>query len=43
MLPALSLFSEEIKKVIIHGGAYKFFMKDLNNTAYAFEPELVKQ
>ncbi len=35
---------QELKvKVIIHGGAYKFFMKDLNNTAYAFEPELVKQ
>ncbi len=30
-------------RVIIHGDAYKFFMKDLNNTAYAFQPDLVKK
>ncbi len=29
-------------KVIIHGDSYKFFMKDLNNTAYAYQPKLVK-
>ncbi len=28
-------------KVIIHGKAYKFFMKDLNNTAYAFDKKLL--
>jgi intracellular sulfur oxidation DsrE/DsrF family protein len=28
-------------RVIIHGDAYKFFMKDLNNTAYAYQPALV--
>jgi intracellular sulfur oxidation DsrE/DsrF family protein len=28
-------------RVIIHGDAYKFFMKDLNNTAYAYQEELV--
>jgi len=28
--------------VVVHGDAYKFFMKDLNNTAYAYDPKLVK-
>ncbi len=28
-------------RVVIHGDAYKFFMKDLNNTAYAYQPQLV--
>jgi len=28
-------------RVIIHGDSYKFFMKDLNNTAYAYQPDLV--
>jgi intracellular sulfur oxidation DsrE/DsrF family protein len=28
-------------RVIIHGDAYKFFMKDLNNTAYAYQPNLI--
>ena len=33
---------EELEvQVIIHGDAYKFFMKDLNNTAYAYQPKLV--
>ncbi len=30
-------------KVVIHGDAYKFFMKDLNNTAYAFDRKLVEK
>jgi hypothetical protein len=30
-------------KVVIHGDAYKFFMADLNNTAYAFDKSLVKK
>jgi len=30
-------------RVIIHGDAYKFFMKDLNNTAYAYQPNLVEK
>lgn len=29
-------------RVVVHGDAYKFFMEDLNNTAYAFQPILVK-
>jgi len=29
-------------KVVIHGDAYKFFMHDLNNTAYAFDKKLVE-
>ena len=28
-------------RVIVHGDAYKFFMKDLNHTAYAYQPKLV--
>jgi len=33
---------EELEvQVVIHGDAYKFFMKDLNNTAYAYQPNLV--
>ncbi len=33
---------EELEvRVIIHGDSYKFFMKDLNNTAYAYQPDLV--
>ncbi len=28
-------------RVIIHGDGYKFFMKDLNNTAYAYQPKLL--
>ena len=28
-------------RVIIHGDSYKFFMKDLNNTAYVYQPKLV--
>jgi len=28
-------------RVIIHGDAYKFFMKDLSHTAYAYQPKLV--
>lgn len=35
---------EELEvRVIIHGDAYKFFMKDLNNTAYAYQPKLVEK
>jgi len=35
---------EELKvRVVIHGDAYKFFMKDLNNTAYAYQPLLVEK
>ncbi len=35
---------EELEvQVIIHGDAYKFFMKDLNNTAYAYQPKLVEK
>jgi len=30
-------------KVVIHGDAYKFFMQDLNNTAYAFDKKLVEK
>ncbi len=34
---------EELKvRVVIHGDAYKFFMHDLNNTKYAYEPIIVK-
>lgn len=29
--------------VIVHGDSYKFFMKDLNNTAYAYQPKLVEK
>ena len=29
--------------VVIHGDAYKFFMKDLNNTAYAYESKLLEK
>jgi len=29
--------------VVIHGDAYKFFMKDLNNTAYAFDNKLLEK
>ncbi|WP_294952377.1 DsrE family protein [Sulfurovum sp.] len=33
---------EQLKvRVVVHGDAYKFFMKDLNNTAYAFQPAVV--
>ena len=33
---------EELEvRVVIHGDAYKFFMKDLNNTAYAYQPKLL--
>jgi len=28
-------------RVVVHGRAYKFFMQDLNNTAFAFEKSLV--
>jgi len=28
-------------RVIVHGDSYKFFMKDFNNTAYAYDPKLV--
>lgn len=35
---------EELEvQVVIHGDAYKFFMKDLNNTAYAYQPKLVEK
>jgi len=35
---------EELEvQVIIHGEAYKFFMKDLNNTAYAYQAKLVEK
>ena len=35
---------EELEvRVIIHGDAYKFFMKDLNGTAYAYQPKLVEK
>jgi intracellular sulfur oxidation DsrE/DsrF family protein len=30
-------------RVVVHGDAYKFFMKDLNHTAYAYEPSLVEK
>ena len=30
-------------QVIIHGDSYKFFMKDLNNTAYVNQPKLVEK
>ena len=34
---------EQLKvRVVVHGDAYKFFMEDLNNTAYAYEPKLLK-
>jgi len=29
--------------VVIHGDAYKFFMKDLNNTAYKYQKALVSK
>ena len=33
---------EELEvRVVIHGDAYKFFMKDLRHSAYAYQPELV--
>ena len=35
---------EELEvRVIVHGDAYKFFMKDLNNTAYAYQSKLVEK
>ena len=30
-------------RVVIHGDAYKFFMKDFNHTAYAYDAKLVKE
>jgi len=30
-------------RVVIHGDSYKFFMKDFNNTAYAYQPKLVEK
>jgi len=35
--------NEQLKvRVVVHGDAYKFFMEDLNNTAYASQPMVVK-
>ena len=35
-------FQELEVRVVVHGDAYKFFLKDLNGTKYSSEKELVK-